>query len=53
MNKKKIDAVKLRRDIRNKLQEEYKHDPSLRSKRFDAIRKKYNIKQRDLSRIQT
>ncbi|MEI8203522.1 MAG: hypothetical protein WCH34_10950 [Bacteroidota bacterium] len=41
--KKEFDAVKLQRDIREKLGKEYEKDPSLRSKRLAAIREKYGL----------
>ncbi len=41
--KKEFDAVKLQRDIREKLAIEYNRDPKLRYKRLAAIRKKYGL----------
>ena len=41
--KKEFDAVQLQRDIRKKLGKEYEKDPDLRSKRLEAIRKKYGL----------
>jgi len=39
--KKKFDAVKMMRDIRDKHHEEYKANPELRQKRLSEIRKRY------------
>lgn len=41
--KKDFDAVKLQRDIREKLGKEYEKDPTLRTKRLAVIRKKYGL----------
>ena len=38
---KKFDSVKMMRDIRNKLHEEYKKDPQKRKFDLERIRKKY------------
>ena len=42
--KKKFDAVKMMRDIRDKHHEEYKANPELRQKRLSEIRKRYSQK---------
>ena len=42
---KKIDAVKMMRDIRDKLGEIYYKDKDLMLKELKAIQKKYKIKQ--------
>jgi hypothetical protein len=42
--KKKFDAVKMMRDIRNELVGKYLKSPELESKDLYEIRKKYNIK---------
>jgi len=39
--KKKFDAVKMMRDIRDKHHEEYKANPEFRQKRLSEIRKIY------------
>lgn len=39
--KKKFDAVKMMRDIRDKNYEEYKSNPELRQKRLSEIKKRY------------
>lgn len=45
MNKnKKFDAVKMMRDIREKLSEKYWKHPDILKKEMEAIRRKYNIK---------
>lgn len=41
---KKFDAVKMMREIREKLSEKYWKHPDILKKEMDAIRKKYNIK---------
>ncbi len=42
MNKnKKFDAVKMMRDIRNKLHQEYVKDPEKRQKDLEKVRQKY------------
>ena len=41
--KKKFDAVKEMRSIREKMQKEYEQNPVLRRKRLDQIRKKYGL----------
>jgi hypothetical protein len=41
--KKDFDAVQMMRDIRDKLNSEYKSDPKLREKRLAAIHKKYGM----------
>ena len=38
---KKFDAVKMMRDIRNKLHQEYLDNPSKRKEDLERIRKKY------------
>ena len=42
MTKEKIDAVKMMREIREKLSEEYQ-DFETKKKDLEAIRKKYNL----------
>ncbi len=41
---KKFDAVKMMRDIREKLSEKYWKHPDILKKEMEAIREKYNIK---------
>ena len=41
MKEKKFDAVKMMRDIRNKLHEEYKKHPQQKHKDLEQIREKY------------
>jgi hypothetical protein len=41
---KDFDAVKLMRNIREKLHKEYSRNPALRRKRLEEIRKKYKLK---------
>lgn len=44
-NKEKdFDAVKMMREIRGKLGEEYENNPGLREKRLKEIQKKYGLK---------
>ncbi|MCK4765031.1 MAG: hypothetical protein KAW12_22725 [Candidatus Aminicenantes bacterium] len=44
-NKEKdFDAVKMMREIREKLGKEYEADPRLREKRLKEIQKKYGLK---------
>ena len=38
---KKIDAVKMMRDIRDKLHEEYEKDPGKRKRDLKSVRRKY------------
>ncbi len=40
---KQYDAVKMMRDIREKLSEKYWKHPDILKKEMEAIRKKYNI----------
>jgi len=40
---KKIDAVKMMRDIRNKLHEEYEKDPEKRKTDLERIREKLKM----------
>jgi len=40
---KDFDAVKLMREIREKLHKEYLKNPTLRRKRLEEIRKKYKL----------
>lgn len=40
---KKFDAVKMMREIQDKLSEKYLADPTLEKEDLAAIRKKYNI----------
>lgn len=44
MKKKKIDAVKMMRDIRDKLTERYLKNPELENSDLEKIRRKYKIK---------
>jgi hypothetical protein len=44
MNNKKIDAVKMMREIRDKLSKKYKDDPQAEEKDLERIRKKYKIR---------
>lgn len=43
---KKFDAVKMMRDIRNRLVDRYSKKPELEAKELEEIRKKYNIKEK-------
>ena len=43
---KKFDAVQMMRDIREKLSEKYWKHPELLKKEMEAIRKKYNFKEK-------
>ena len=48
MKTKKFNAVKMMRDIRNKLHQEYEKDPSKRFADLERIREKYmNLKPSD------
>jgi len=51
--KKKFDAAKMMREIRDKHYEKYKDNPQLREKRLQDIRKKYaeKIKEKKRKRI--
>ncbi|MEW6482823.1 MAG: hypothetical protein AB1397_07530 [bacterium] len=44
--KKKFDAVKMMRDIRNELVDGYLKNPELEAKDLYEIREKYNIKKK-------
>ena len=39
--KKKFDAVKMMRDIRNQLHNEYEKDPEKRKRDLESVQKKY------------
>jgi len=41
---KEFDAVKMMRDIREKLSEKYRKHPKILKEEMEAIRKKYNLK---------
>ena len=41
---KKFDAVKMMRDIRDKLSERWAKNPELMMKDLEEVRKKYNLK---------
>jgi len=41
---KEFDAVKMMRDIRDRLSERWSNNPELEMKDLEEIRKKYNIK---------
>jgi len=41
---KQFDAVKMMRDIREKLSEKYWKHPDILKQEMEAIRKKYNLK---------
>lgn len=41
--KKEFDAVQLQRDIRERLNKEYRENPELRNARLEAVRKKYGL----------
>jgi len=45
MKKKKFDAVKMMRDIRDKLTKRYLENPDLELKDLEKIRRKYKLKQ--------
>jgi hypothetical protein len=45
---KEFDAVQMMRDIREKLSEKYWKHPDILKEEMEAIRKKYNIKPRNL-----
>ncbi len=42
-NEKKFDAVKMMRDIREKLSEKYWKHPDILKKEMEQIRKKYHL----------
>jgi len=42
--KKKLDAVKMMRDIRNNLSQKYSDNPELEENELEQVRKKYGIK---------
>jgi hypothetical protein len=44
MKDKKFDAVKMMREIRDKLSETYSKDPEAEKKDLETIRRKYGIK---------
>ncbi len=44
MKNKQFDAVKMMRDIREKLRKRYEKNPGLREKNLQRIRKKYGLK---------
>ena len=44
MNDKEFDAVKMMRDIRDRLSIKYAEDPDAEEKDLEKIRKKYKIK---------
>lgn len=44
MEKKKFEAVKMMREIREKLSEKYWKHPEILKKEMQEIRKKYNLK---------
>ena len=44
---KKFDAVRMMREIRNKLSEQYLEEPDLEEKTLELIREKYGIKPRE------
>lgn len=46
MKKKKFDAVKMMRDIRDKLTERYSTNPELEISDLKKIRRKYKIKEK-------
>lgn len=43
---KEFDAVKMMREIREELSQKYWRHPDILKKEMEAVRKKYNIKQR-------
>ena len=47
---KEFDAVKMMRDIREKLHKKYEKNPELREKNLERIHKKYNMKPTKMSR---
>jgi hypothetical protein len=47
--KKKIDAVKLMREIRDKLSEEYRQSPRKEKQDLTAVRKKHHLRQQKAS----
>lgn len=44
MKDKKFDAVRMMREVRDKLSEIYTKDPEAEKRDLDAIRRKYKIK---------
>ena len=46
MENKKIDAVKMMREIREKLSRKYARDPEAEKRELEAIRKKYGLKEK-------
>jgi hypothetical protein len=51
MNKieKNIDAVKMMRDIRDKIRKKYENHPEMREKDLARIRKKYNFNRKKIT----
>lgn len=47
--KKKFDAVKMMRDIRDKLVERYLGNPELQTKELEEIRREYAIKEKKMA----
>jgi len=48
---KEFDAVKMMRDIRDKLSEKYLKDPEAQKRDLDRINKKYGIKDKEEKKI--
>ena len=46
---KKFDAVKMMRDIRNKLHDEYEKEPGKRKRDLESVRKKYMQRETELA----
>lgn len=44
MKNKKFDAVKMMREIRDRLSRKYAEDPETENRDLEAVRKKYGIK---------
>ncbi|HHT9126976.1 MAG TPA: hypothetical protein ACFYD6_14345 [Candidatus Brocadiia bacterium] len=49
MKDKKFDAVKMMREIRDRLSQEYTKDPEAEKRDLELIRKKYKIKDKKVS----
>lgn len=48
MKDKKFDAVKMMREIRDKLSQLYKEDPEIEERDLKCIRSKYKVKSRKI-----
>ena len=53
MKNKKFGAVKMMRDIRDKLSEKYLKDPEAQKRDLEEIDRKYGFKDKEKNRIRT